>query len=196
MEAKILLLEIRFRYLARNFVTRMLTNEDHPLRTTQEIIVWQENKVNIDTVGTVPLIEAFVDTVPKEQLIGKASLPLCSKTKFTSVMSRPSVGIDTGMKLVASSKLTPNLFGIFFEKLKQTRTVFTDGSKSADRPFGDFSIFDYHKGKSWGYRTSQIASIFISEALSMSESLIRVNEVKGRNFNIFSDFRCATTAIS
>jgi hypothetical protein len=35
-EAKIPLLKIRFRCLARNFVTRMITNEDHPLRTTLE----------------------------------------------------------------------------------------------------------------------------------------------------------------
>jgi hypothetical protein len=38
-EAKIPSLEIRFRYLAHNFVTRMLTDEAHPLRTTLEEII-------------------------------------------------------------------------------------------------------------------------------------------------------------
>jgi hypothetical protein len=40
------------------------------------------NPMNIDRVGTVPLIEAFRDIVPKEHLIGKASLPLCCKNAF------------------------------------------------------------------------------------------------------------------
>jgi hypothetical protein len=32
----------------------MLTNKDHPLHTTlKEIIVWKENPVNMDRVGTV-----------------------------------------------------------------------------------------------------------------------------------------------
>jgi hypothetical protein len=104
-------LEIRFRYLARNFVTRMITNEDHPLRTTlEEVIDWKENPVNTDRVGTVPLIEAFRDIVPKEHLIGKASLPLCCKTTFTSVMSRQSVGIDRGTKLAVSPEPLRDLF--------------------------------------------------------------------------------------
>jgi hypothetical protein len=47
----------------------MLTDEDHPLRTTlEESIDWKENPV--DRVGT-----GFRDIVPKEHLIGKASLP-------------------------------------------------------------------------------------------------------------------------
>jgi hypothetical protein len=51
-EAKIPPLEIQFRYLARNFFTRMLTYEAHPLRITlEEIIDWKETPVNIDRVG-------------------------------------------------------------------------------------------------------------------------------------------------
>jgi hypothetical protein len=53
-EAKILPLKIRFWYLACNFITTMLMNEAHLLRTTLEIIDWKENPVNIDRVGTVP----------------------------------------------------------------------------------------------------------------------------------------------
>jgi hypothetical protein len=54
-------------------------------------------------------------------------------------MSRPSVGIDSGIKLAASSKLTPLLFGTFSkEELKQTKSLFTDGSKSAEGPFRGF----------------------------------------------------------
>jgi uncharacterized protein YigE (DUF2233 family) len=45
-------------------------------------------------------------------------------------MSRPGVGIDRGTKLAASTKPTPFLFGTFFkEELRQTRSLFTDGSK-------------------------------------------------------------------
>jgi hypothetical protein len=113
--------------------------------------------VNTDRVGTVPLIEAFTDIVPKEHLIGKASLPLCCKTTFTSIMSRPSVGIDRGTKLAVSPEPTPLLFGNFFEKvLKQTRSLFTDGSKTAEGTFGVFAVFDYHENKGWGYRSSRI----------------------------------------
>jgi hypothetical protein len=75
---------------------RMLVNEVHPLGNTFEAI-------NIDRVDMTPLIEAYSDVVPKEHLVGKASLPLCCKTVFTSIMSGPSIGIDRGMKLVASS---------------------------------------------------------------------------------------------
>jgi hypothetical protein len=80
-EAKIPLLEIRFRYLARNFVTRILTNEDHPLRTKlEEIIIWKENPMNLDRVDTVPIIEAFKDIVCKEHLIGRtlATIMFCN----------------------------------------------------------------------------------------------------------------------
>jgi hypothetical protein len=113
-EAKIPLLEIRFQYLARNFVSRMLKNEAHPLRTTLQVIVdWKETPVNIDRAGTVPLTEAFRDIVFKEHLIGKALLPLCCETTFTSIMCIPSVMIDRGLKFAASTKLTPLLFVTF-----------------------------------------------------------------------------------
>jgi hypothetical protein len=58
----------------------MITNEDHPLcATLEEIIDRKENPRNTDRVGTVLLSEVFRDIVPKEHLIGKASLPLCCK---------------------------------------------------------------------------------------------------------------------
>lgn len=119
-----------------------------------------ENPVNIDRVDMVPLIDAF-----REHIIGKASLPLCCETALTSVMCRPSFGISREMMLSASSELIPLLFGNFFEEeLRQTRSLFTDGSKSAEVPFGGYSIFSYNEDKDWGYRTSQIASIFTLEA--------------------------------
>jgi hypothetical protein len=126
---------------------------DHPLRTTlEEVIYWKENPVNTDRVGTVPFIGAFKDIVPKKHLIGKASLPLCCKTTFTSTMSRPSIGIARETKLAASPEPTPLLLGTFFEEeLKQTRSLFTDGSKTAEGPFGGFAVFDYHENKGWGY---------------------------------------------
>jgi hypothetical protein len=145
---------------------RILTNEAHPLRNTlEEIIGWMENPVNIDRVDMVPLLVAFRDIVRKEHIIGKASPPLCCETAFTSVMSRSSIRISRGVKLAASSEPTPLLFGDFFvEELRQTRSLFTDGSKSAEGSFGDYSIFDCNEDKGWGYRTSQITSIFTLEA--------------------------------
>jgi hypothetical protein len=124
-----------YRDLAHNFIMRMLTNEAHALHNTlEEIIDWMENPVNIVRVDMVPLMEAFRGIIPKEHLIGKALLPLCSET---AIMSRPSVGIDRGMKLAASSEPTPLLFGNFYkEELKQARSLFTDGPKSAEGPFG------------------------------------------------------------
>jgi hypothetical protein len=135
----------------------MLTNEVHPLRTTLEISDWKETPVNIDRVGIVPLFEAFRDIVPKEHLIGQASLPLCCETTFTSIMSRSSIRIDCGMKLTKSSKPIPLFFRIIFKELKQTRGLFTDGSKSAKGPFGGFSVFNYYEDKGWSYKMSQIA---------------------------------------
>jgi hypothetical protein len=88
--------------------------------------------VNTDRVATVPLIEAFRDTVSKEHLTEKSLLPLCCETTFTSIMSRLNVGINRGMKFATSSEPTPLLFGTFFEEEpRQTINRFTDGSKSA-----------------------------------------------------------------
>jgi hypothetical protein len=61
--------------------------------------------LNIDRASTVSFIEAFRDIAPKEYLIGKASITLCCESTFTLITSRPSVGIDRGMTLAASSKL-------------------------------------------------------------------------------------------
>jgi hypothetical protein len=84
--------------------------------------------VNIDGVGTVFLIEAFRDIIPKEHLIGKASIPLCWEITFTSIMRRQSVGTDRGMKLAESSETTPLLFGAYFEEeLRQQKSHFTEG---------------------------------------------------------------------
>jgi hypothetical protein len=95
-------------------------------------------------------------------------------------MSTPDVGIDRGMKPGASPEPTHLLFGNFFKmELKETRSRFTDGSKAAERPFGGFSVFDYHEDKDWDYRTSQIASTFTLEAVAISESLTRINEILG-----------------
>jgi hypothetical protein len=64
------------------------------------------------------------------------------------------------MKIITSSEPTPLLFGtVFEEELRQTRSLFTDGSKAAEKPFGRFFVFDDNEDKSWGYRTSQITSI-------------------------------------
>jgi hypothetical protein len=128
-------LEIRFRSLVRSFVSRIFTNEDHPLSNTlEEVIEWKVNTMSTDRIGTAPLIEAFRDIVPKEHLIGIASLLLCFKTTFTSGMSRPNVEIDRGVKLAASSEPTPLLFVNFCEEeLKQTRSR-SDGSTATERP--------------------------------------------------------------
>lgn len=112
-EANIPPLEIQFLYLACNFVTRMLAKKAYHLCTTLvEIIDYTGNPVNIDKAGMVILIESFRDIVPKEHLIGKASLPLCCETTFTLIRSRQSVGIDRGMKLATSSK-TSSLRDLF-----------------------------------------------------------------------------------
>jgi hypothetical protein len=101
--------------------------------------------IKIDRVGMVPLIEAFGDIVPKKHLLGKSSLSLCCETTFTSIMSRPNVGIDRQMKLTTTSEPTPLLFETFFEEdLRQTRRLFTEGQ------LGGFSVFNYHEDKGWG----------------------------------------------
>jgi hypothetical protein len=147
----------------------MLTYKAHPLRTTlEEIIDWKETPVNIDRVGTVSLIEAFRDIDPKEHLIGKASIPLCCETTFIFVMSRSNVGIDRGMKLAASEP-TPLLFGTLFRGAEANRSL-TNGSKSAERPIGGFSVFDYNEDKGRRYRTLQSAFIFTLEVMTISES--------------------------
>jgi hypothetical protein len=105
-------------------------------------------------------------------LTGKASIPLCCETTFTPIMSRPNAVIDRGMKLTASSESTPLLFRTFLmQELRQTRSLFKDGSKSAELPFEGSSVFDYDEDKGWGYRTSQITSIFTLEAMAISKSL-------------------------
>jgi hypothetical protein len=110
-------LEIWFRHLARNFFKRILTNEAHFFRTTlEDIIDRKENPVNLHRADTVPIIEAFRDMIPMEHLIRKASLPLYCVITFTSIMSRPNVGMDRWMKLAASSEPTCHIFGTFSEE--------------------------------------------------------------------------------
>jgi hypothetical protein len=47
-----------------------------------------------------------------------------------------------------SSEPTSLQFGTFSkEELRQTRSLFTYGSKSAEGPFGGFSIFNYTEDK-------------------------------------------------
>jgi hypothetical protein len=63
----------------------------------------------------------------------------------------------------------PLLFKTFLEEEpRQTRSLFTDGSKSAEVP--------YNEDKGWGYRMSQIASIFTMAAMAISKFLTRINE--------------------
>jgi hypothetical protein len=122
---------------------------------------------------------------------------MCCETTFTSIMSRPNVRIDRRLKLTTISGPTTLLFGIFFEEeLRQTRRHFTDASKTEEGPLGGFSIFDYREDKGWGYRTSQITSIFTVVSMAISESLNRINEIQGQNSSILSDSRSMTTAIS
>jgi hypothetical protein len=114
----------------------MLKYEAHPLRTTlEEITDRKENPVNIDRVGTIPPTEAFRDTVPKEHLIGKATIPLRFETTFSCIMSRPNVGMDRGMKLVSSSEPTPLLLGtVFEEELSLTTILFTHAPNQQKSP--------------------------------------------------------------
>lgn len=101
------------------------------------------------------------------------------------------------MKLTASSRPISLQFGTFFkEELKQTRSLFTHGSKPAEGPFEGFSVFNYNEDKGWGYMTSQTAFIFILETMAIFEFPTHINEIQGHNFSIFSDSRCVTTTIS
>jgi adenylosuccinate synthase len=59
-----------------------------------------------------------------------------------------------------------------------------------------FSVFNYNEDKGWGYRTSQMSSIFTLDAMAISNYLTRINEIQGHNFSIFSDSRSMMTAIS
>jgi hypothetical protein len=89
--------------LARNFATRLLTNEGHPLHAILgEIISWRENPVNVDRVDTIPLIEANNEIIPKVHLIGRGPSPLCCRPTFTSIMSSPRVEIDRGTDMATA----------------------------------------------------------------------------------------------
>jgi hypothetical protein len=100
----------------------MPTYEVHVLRTTlKKITDCKKNPANIDRARTVPYIEAFSDIVPREHLIGKALIPLCCETAFTSINSRANDKIDRGMKLAALSKPTPLLFGTSWRRSEEEK---------------------------------------------------------------------------
>jgi hypothetical protein len=148
-------------------------------------------------VGTVPLIEALRDIVSMEHLIAKASIPLCCVTMFTSIMIRPNIEIDRGIMLVVSTEMTSSLWDLFRGGAEANQELLSRWLQISRRAlWGFFSVFDHNEYKGWGYRTSQIASIFTLETMAISRSLTHINKIQDHNFHIFSDARCVTAISS
>ncbi|CAG5089914.1 Protein of unknown function, partial [Cotesia congregata] len=165
-EAKEPPLDIRFRYLASNFLARAASRIDHKvLLVLQEVADLEDTPTLINRDGWVNLVVSFREIDKYRHLIMSSNGPLCYEYGFESIMHHPQVSFDEGEEINGSKRCQELFRDIFDEFLTSWTCIFTDGSKDDKAPFGGFSVVLPLEEVELEFRAPRQASIFTLEAI-------------------------------
>ncbi|CAG5096777.1 Protein of unknown function [Cotesia congregata] len=186
-EAKEPPLDIRFRYLASNFLARAASRIDHKvLLVLQEVADLEDTPTLINRDGRVNLVVSFREIDKYRHLIMSSNGPLCYEYGFESIMHHPQVSFDEGEEINGSKRCQELFRDIFDEFLTSWTCIFTDGSKDDKAPFGGFSVVLPLEEVELEFRAPRQASIFTLEVMAIYHALKFIEQ---------SPFRCFTPGV-
>lgn len=97
-EAKEPPLDLRFRYLTCNFLSRSISKCDYRLLDCiQDIIEFEDNPVIINREGNINLIACFREIEKYSHLIKSSNKPVCYEFEYDNIFFHPIVSFEEGI---------------------------------------------------------------------------------------------------
>lgn len=195
-ESKEIPLEIRFKYLCKNYLCKILNNDEHPVtKSIQNLFDIYEHPTRIQKDKNPMIIECFQSIEKIKHYIDYENVPVKFRFEYSNYFYEPIVSFDEG-KLIQKTKKADDMFNTLFgDKLKNTIAYFTDGSKSQDKSFVGFAYVCTKNTQIKKSRTTSYASIFSAEAMAIHSVLLDIKKRKEKEYLIFSDSQSVLLAL-
>lgn len=186
-ESKIPPLQMRFQFLCKVYITKVLSRTSHILTPILESI---SHILELPTTiyKNKPLLLSDCYEVCREMahIVFSSDLPLSCNYHFNLHLSNINTSFEEGCTIQALNNGETS-FRLIFPNLKDYNCFFTDGSKFPDSPFAGLSVIDTTSNQIYKFRTSDKTSIFSCEALAIKAALEIAQRKKYQNIRIFSD---------
>ncbi|CAD6239337.1 GSCOCG00012550001-RA-CDS, partial [Cotesia congregata] len=195
-EAKDPPIYLRYQYLCMNFLTRMLSNSEHPITLLLDKLVANRDNSLLVTRGPRPLLlVACEDLIPIQHYIASTDKPWCYAYSYESLWFVPDVDLDCGISIQESKNPNSKFESLFRQELIRGNCWFTDGSKIPEQEFVGFASVNVSAGAIETCRTVKYASIFTAEAMAIYTTLEKFFQNNEHHFNIFSDSKSVLIAL-
>ncbi|XP_034938092.1 uncharacterized protein [Chelonus insularis] len=189
-------LECRFRYLGRNYISRVFTSSSHQLVPILEGLLSSWERVTVVRRNKMPtIIECYQDIDKVGHLLEASKISLCFKYEYQALWFDPAVSFEEGYRIKESKDKNREFDKIFRDLLEEAEWFFTDGSKMEGKPFVGFAVVRGNDGTTFKWRTTTFASIYSAEALAIIETLMLISQSERTKFAIFADARSVLQAI-
>lgn len=161
-------LKLRFKYLCKNYICRVISNIDHPVTTTlQNLVEIIDNPVRINKTKDVIIVDCFKDIEKIAHYINKEDKPVNYVVDYQIIFYQPEVSFEEGLRLQQSKRPDKDFNLLFKNKLNQSVGYFTDGSKIKGKPFVGFAFLCSDGNIIKKGRTVAYSSIFTAEAMAI-----------------------------
>nr|XP_012231351.1 PREDICTED: uncharacterized protein LOC105677355 [Linepithema humile] len=182
----------RWAYLSSNFVSRIWTWSNHPLKEIMDnIIESRDTPTYVQRINESTLITSFRKLQDILRVLESSPKFLGYSKHWLSLFYVPNVVFDRGRQLCESSSVQQDFEKIFAYETICTKCIYTDGSKKPDSEFlwlfADEEIFQY--------RSVGFLSTFTIETLAILETVEYCLRSDSRNFSIFSDSKSVLSAL-
>ena len=125
---------IRSKYLASNFLNKVLSFKNHPLcKLLEEVGELRDNPTSTLSFNS-PLIDCYDKIYRISHLCPSHEAPVNYTFKYEDLLFTPNTTFEEGYKMKTLADLNPNsindAFNTLFESVNSETFIFTDGSKN------------------------------------------------------------------
>ncbi|XP_023703181.1 uncharacterized protein LOC111862205 [Cryptotermes secundus] len=195
-EARIPPLDMRFKLLCDNYISRIYTLSNHPLLARiSQLADTRMHPTRIHT-GQEPLIlTCYKEIEPLHHLIAHSDKPLIYSYPYKTSFHQARVSFAEGLAASSSPQGKAMIDSLVKELEGSNRCFFTDGSKTEGCRFVGFASVTSTNSTANLYRTSKYASVFTAEAMAIISTLEMIKQSPNTHFSLFSDSKSVLEAL-
>lgn len=168
-----LTLDIRFEFIGKMFLLKVLSYNTHLLVTIlNDKIQLSDNPIFVAKIPDPPLVKCFraVDNIV--YLLNKGNIPFGLSVHFSVLIYSPNIDIESGLMLAESRNPNSEFKSVFGSGSSDQFRIFTDGSKNQVSPYTGFSVVSEDLSTIKLFRSSKFIPIFTVESLAILEAII------------------------
>jgi ribonuclease HI len=189
-ESQIPPLTMRFKFLGRNYISRLLTFSNHPALDRISQLSNRRNHPTWIHTGKEPLfLTCYKEVEPMHHLIAHSDKPLMYSHPYRTLFQQVRVSFIEGQTARSSAQGNTMINSLVKDLENSNRCLFTDGSKTEGCPFVGLASVASTEPAAKLFRTSGYASIFTAEAMAIIETLELIKLSPYKYYSIFSDSR-------